>query len=401
MTAVPSCRRTLLTLLGTFALAQLCTAPAHATLPPPSASAEAVACSDVIAYVSRGSSENDLGSTQDYRGGFGAQLLPIVSGLRDLYGSDAAGRPRLQIVLNRAPSGGGRAGGTDPLGPGADRGYVGYRALGGEYAFPAPLGSITRAYEDSVDDGVIALIRDVTLIHQRCPSSKLALIGYSAGAEITRRATDELTRTAWAPAPGTGYAFVFGDSSWHADEPNVAYVGNADRHWKGAIRYLQQTNTLGLGTAIHPIPGYPATWPTTSWCHGADLACQYPAGTLAEHTSYGARDAIGAAARIARTVGVTGGAFAKPVVTGRLSTTATCLRPNTTITATLSIAGSPAGTVGRVTGTFGFGFAPFPAQTLTTAEPTRTVTIKTGFLRGQLSLRGAGGALLDYRNPCT
>jgi hypothetical protein len=369
------------------------------------ATAATVTCSPIIVYAARGSSENSTepathapgqfepGTTKPmskYYFGLGEEMEPAYVYFRDTY---PAGY--VSLVTDRAPqSADGLPGGTDPDGPAT----LGDRSVGIE----ATVGHLDPFvnYEQSALQGAQAAVRDLNMIHARCPQSKLALAGYSEGAEVLRRALAQLT---WTPGPGMAATMIFGDVLWKAGDVNVSFVGDASRDIKGAIRAAYEGDNgfrSGVRYAISPIPLWAPGWNITTYCHGGDLACQWRFGTLVAHQTYGLEDAVGAAARLARTLG---GPFVKPVVTAiALNQPKACFNPWTGITEKLSIEGSPAGTEA----TFTSQWEPFPMQ------PFKTVTLKdttdqyvirsvnTGAYPRYV-VRDGDGNKLDYRNACT
>lgn len=401
MASVPG-RRIFAAALSAAALSFAASAPAQAAPNPPftetPATAEAVQCAPIVVYASRGANENrNLRSTRargqteadgvtprsKYYDGLGEELLPIYSEFRDHYAPGT-----VALVTNRAPVTTKLIGGTDPNG----RTDVGFRAVGATFSLSA-----FYDYALSINDGKRAAIRDLTTIHERCPDSKLLVIGYSAGAEVTRRALASLP---WTPAPGTAMAMVFGDILWKSGEPNLSYVGDTARDQLGVIRATKEGDFgLGfslLGFKIASIPSYPAGWNATTYCHGGDLACQWRYGLLLAHESYHDEDAVGSAARAASFLG---GPFVRPVVTARISSTASCFRRGTNIGMTVNVEGAEPGAVETVKARWeATPFVPFEPINLTSVRPLIRKAFSSGlFPRLRIEMEGKK---LDYRNVC-
>lgn len=351
-----------------------------ATLPPYAYTAtsacqnwsSAPGATQVIVYASRGSEENDTPDHPDqYRGGLGAELEPIYAEIVKRY------RPGdVRLVTNRAPQ---RTtlstGGQDPSGPPGTNPAAtptqnaqtsGYPAAGTEYHPDQnpDVSTISGFYAQSVTEGTNAAWRDLSVLRVRCPSRvKLLAIGYSEGAEVTRRALAKLTFT---PAAGTAMAMVFGDVLWSPTEPNMSFVGDTDPILKGYIRAVR-VGIAGPAAAanVAAIPPFPAAWNVTSYCHRGDLACQFPLGTLQAHLTYGEDDAIGASGRAAQYLG----GFAN-AVTARLSTGAQCYPAGAPLAAVISVAGAPAGAAATVFGRY--------QQPLWTEQAFAPVTVNVG-----------------------
>lgn len=367
------------------------------------ATAAAVACTEIIVYATRGANENlESRSTRapgqfeadgvtprsKYYDGLGEELLPIYSNLRDLYAPGT-----VSLVTNRAPSPDASTaqnalGGTDPDGP-TD---VGFRAVGVTFTKSA-----FYDYALSINEGKRAAVRDLDTIHERCPGSKLVVLGYSAGGEITRRALASLD---WQPEPGRAMAVVFGDPTWRSGEKNLSYVGDTKPDQIGSIRAAKEGDFgLGfsvLGYKIATIPSFPAGWDATTYCHGGDLSCQWHFGAILAHESYHDEDAVGAAARIAGSVG---GTFVRPVVTAKLTLTRSCYRRGSNLGARFKIQGVQPGERKIIKGRWELTpFEPFRPFRLSTTQPEG----RRGFYSGLFSrlVLEVDGHKLDYRNVC-
>lgn len=376
-------------------------AAVHPVLGEAVATAAQAECAPIVFYANRGSSEN-LNARADradgrmeadgttgltkYFEGLGQVLAPIYLQMR---GDLAAGR--IVAVANRAPQTSTEPGPFDPLGDP----QVGYRAIGYKLT---KLGSFT-TYRRSVDEGVAAAVRDLTLIHDRCPATTLVVAGYSEGAEVARRA---LAALPWTPAPGKAYAMIFGDPLWKSREPGVHHVGDSARDQKGAFRTAREGD-LGIAApsvmkALEPpIPGWAAGWDVTSWCHGGDGACQWRPGALIAHLTYGEADAVGAAARMATTLG---GPYARPVVSARITSAGQCYPTGKRLRIVVSMVGatpdSPPVTVR--TQWEPTPWSPTGPITVSPAAPVVTKSFPSGlFPRLVVWL---GDHKLDYRNVC-
>lgn len=401
MASVPR-RRSIAGVLAALAMPLLGCLPAAAADNPPFpaavATAASVACTPIVVYASRGANENPDSSTDrapgqfeadgitprtKYYEGLGEELLPIYTQLRDTYAPGT-----VSLVTNRAPKTTELVGGTDPQGP-TD---VGFRAVGPRFSLSA-----FYDYALSVNEGKVAAIRDLDLIHARCPGSKLVVMGYSAGAEVTRRALASLT---WTPEPGQAMAIVFGDVLWKEGEKNLSYVGDTAIDQLGAIRAAKEGDFgLGfslLGFKIASIPNWRAGWNATSYCHGGDLACQWRGGTLIAHESYHDEDAVGAASRVAAHLG---GPYARPVVVAKLNSTRSCFKRLANVGTSFQVLNPTPGAVVRIDSRWEMTpFEPFAAIKLTSGRP----AARRGFFSGLFPrLRiDVGGYKFDYRNVC-
>jgi hypothetical protein len=362
--------------------------PPLGELPPLAGRAQ---CAPIIVYATRGSSENNdvpadhaTGQSKYYEG-LGEELVPIYVKFRELY---APGQ--VELITNRAPrKWSGLGTGLDPSGPAVG----GYPSVG--IAWTTKVDPFT-LYERSVENGVQAMVSDLNTLRERCPESKLVLLGYSEGAEISRRA---LARLAWTPAAGQGFVMTFGDVLWRAAEAGVKYVGDAARDEKGVIRAAREGDN-GIASpvrfAIPPIPAWAKGWDITTYCHGGDFACQWRGGTLIAHGTYHREDAVGASARLAHNVG---GPFAAPVVTAMPTIQGACYPRNSRLTELLTVEGpTPPEFTATLTSQWEpTSFGPFPALAVTAAKPLRRT-----FLVGWMSrvVVRYGGQKLDYRNRC-
>lgn len=361
-----------------------------------------VACAPVVFYANRGSSENSNARADEaggrleadgitgltkYFDGLGQVMAPVYTELRD---NLAPGRIRL--VTNRAPQTSTEPGPFDASGAAT----VGYRAIGFKVT---KIGSMA-TYRRSVDEGVRAAVRDLTQIHDRCPETTLIVAGYSEGAEVARRA---LAALPWTPSAGKAHAMIFGDPLWKSREPGVHYVGDTARDQKGAFRTAREGDLGFAAPAIFrafqpPIPSWPAGWDVTTWCHGGDGACQWRPGALMAHLTYGEADGVGAAARMATTLG---GPYARPVVSARITSAGQCYptgkRLRVVVTMVGAVAGSAPVTVHSGWEPFKFA-APFADVSVGPAAPVVTKSFATGlFPRLVVSV---GGLKLDYRDVC-
>lgn len=382
-----------------LALAAPAGAATNPSFPDRVPTAESARCSEIVVYASRGANENlSLPSLRargqfeadgvtprtKYYDGLGEELLPIYTELREKYAPGT-----IELVTNRAPRATKLIGGTDPAGPATG---AGFRAVGVTFT-----PSAFYDYALSINEGKEAAIRDLTTIHERCPASKLAVLGYSAGAEVTRRALASLP---WTPDPGTAMAVTFGDPTWKAGDPNLTYVGDTSRSQLGAIRATKEGDFgLGfslLGFKIAAIPRFPAGWNATTYCHGGDLSCQWRAGLLLAHESYHEEDAVGAGARIASYLG---GEFVRPVVTARIGGSAACYRRGSTVAVWLKVEGAGESDRETVKGQWEMTpFVPFEPITLSSTRPLVGRNVATG-LFSRLRIE-QGGHKLDYRNAC-
>lgn len=361
--------------------------------------AASVQCSPIIVYASRGANENPdspslraPGQTESggakprskYYDGLGEELLPVYTQLRDTYAPGTVG-----LVTNRAPRETNLMGATDPQGPAEG---AGFRAVGPQFTLSA-----FYDYALSVNEGKQAAIRDLTQIHERCPDSKLVVMGYSAGAEVTRRALASLP---WKPEPGQAMAIVFGDVLWKAGEKNLSYVGDTAIDQVGAIRATKEGD-FGLsfsllGFKIASIPKWPSGWNATTYCHGGDLACQLRSGTLLAHESYHDEDALGASYRIAAYLG---GPYVRPVIVAKLYSSRSCFRRAANVGTGFKVLNPTPGAQVRIDAQWEMTpFVPFKPIVLSAERP----EARRGFFSGlfpRLRIE-VDGHKLDYRNVC-
>ncbi len=401
MASVPG-RRIIAGVLTTLAVGLAGASPSSAADNPPFNdqvfTAADVLCSEIIVYASRGANENNAlrasrapgqfeadGVTPrtKYYEGLGEELLPIYAEFRDKYAPGT-----VSLVTNRAPKTTKLIGGTDPLGPKE----LGFRSVGVTFTVSA-----FYDYALSINEGRRAAIRDLNLIHERCPGSKLVLMGYSAGAEVTRRALASLT---WAPEPGKAMAITFGDPTWKPREPNLAYVGDADATQFGSIRAARDGD-FGFkisifGFSISSIPSFPAGWNATTYCHGGDMSCQYRGGLIFAHETYHSEDAVGAANRVASYIG---GRFVKPVITARINSTATCYKRGSIINTTFKLEGAGASDAAVIKSQWeATPFVPFePIRLTAQRSAARRSSVSGLFSRLRIEV---DGHKLDYRNVC-
>jgi hypothetical protein len=259
-------------------------------------------CPSIIVYGSRGSDQPGPGQDpkpgQPERHGLGLAIWEIYAAL-------AATRPTGDVtyVANPYPA-------VDPL---ADLAHL-------------------ENYVDSVNAGVAELQAAVPAIALECPAAKIAVIGYSQGADVTRRAVHGLSNPS-----GRIKVFQLADPHFDADEATVEYTGNYDPVWTGLARNLAD---LGVLT---PAPAFRAEWNVESWCHGADIVCQYPAGTIDTHVNYHDLDAEAVAWRIAHWAGL-GATTPIPVVHADGVRCSGSFPSRNQARFVLSAAGSPPGT---------------------------------------------------------
>ncbi|MDO9355352.1 MAG: cutinase family protein [Solirubrobacteraceae bacterium] len=357
-----------------------------------------VTCSAIIVYASRGAGEN-LGTVSKravgqfeadgvtprskYYDGLGEELLPIYSNFRDLYAPGA-----ISLVTNRAPQTTDTLGGTDPQGPTGP----GHRGVGVTFTRSA-----FYDYALGVNDGKRAAISDLDTIHARCPDSKLVVMGYSAGAEINRRAMASLS---WKPKPGTAMAISFGDPTWRPKEPYLSYVGDADFLQFGSIQAARHGD-FGFkisifGFSISSIPDYPDGWNATSYCHGGDMSCQYRGGLITAHETYHLEDAVGAAFKVA---GYIGGPFVKPVIVANINSKAVCFKRGSRVNTTFKVLNAgPDDTFTIKSSWEPLPFQPFADFTLSAERPVARRSSYSGlFPRFRMDWNGNK---LDYRNVC-
>lgn len=269
-------------------------------------------CPAVVTYVSRGAGENveffsvDWPGRTKYYGGVGEELSVLANYLAETVYPPVAGRPQLKTVANVAP-------------PDDD--------FEGESYYPASLEISTAVVPEIISSlrrGAVAMLDDLNAIRAACPNSRLAILGYSQGAVVTRAA---LAATAAQPingrylvdppAPGRSIAVVFGDATWSTRPEyrgGTRYVGDTylpspfgNKGEEGLASWLYSYARRAFKPADRPLmhPGpTPDRYDLVSFCHGRDPSCQFARQGaqvfgLAGHLDYDTREPVAAAAFIA------------------------------------------------------------------------------------------------------
>lgn len=389
--------------------------PAHAGYPN-------IACAKTMVYASRGSSENNPAPAQTanaYYDGLGTEMVKVWDALRSYYGSS-----QISLVVNSQSP---RAYYFSPSnttvsypalsGFPDDDDWVGLAQLvakGGEGA----LRQVMATYAASVDAGTDAAVSDLMFIHNKCKTSNLVILGYSEGADVTRRALDRMADVFFGGSyTGKVVTMLFGDTLWsYNNEGPLVYSGNTTTGGRGVIRRVGEGYFGAAGREyVPPIPTFDARWNATSWCRAYDIACQSPGGTTGEHTQYGEQDALGASARAAAAIYAQAPTI-RPVVTAKLNYDASCLSyAPQPLTAKFTVIGPP-GTTQEFHGSWNSGQQAFPFTTVTVpgatvdnpAFPDGAVTgrgevpiggLSSG-LNWNLALGNNVGGKLDARNKC-
>lgn len=149
--------------------------------------------------------------------------------------------------------------------PGATREAIVYPACGGQ----SQCGGVS--YENSARQGTAAVVRAVTTLNQRCPDTKIVLIGYSQGGQIMDGALcggAGATLTG-APLAAVKAAIFMGDPMYNQGLPyNVGtcrargvcivlcicrYVGGADENCATVCRPTQRLPVLTGQPGNHPV----------------------------------------------------------------------------------------------------------------------------------------------------
>lgn len=171
------------------------------------------------------------------------------------------------------------------------------------------------AYGDSVRGGVENAVNDIQTLNTDCPMSHIAVIGWSQGADVLRRALSRLSGLLQGTESMSGRylldgAYFFGDPNFSSTE-TVQSSGDFASPSVGLRPYRS-----GL-TKLAKSPRMPAMWWVT-YCHGRDPVCQFGFHTKTQHLNYAARDGAGVAWRIAA---FRNGAFRNRVTVGSLTQT--------------------------------------------------------------------------------
>ena len=157
--------------------------------------------------------------------------------------------------------------------------------------YAADFGFQDKPYAESMTGGVAAGIRTISAYAQRCPSSIIALVGYSQGAEIA----DELARMIGngdvnAPVRPDRVAAVSLFSSPIRQDQSAVFPGapqrlsptvpaGLDQSLLSQLLLTSTTPTVGGGIApaLSTSTGYgQLTGRVASWCAGGDVACSTP-----------------------------------------------------------------------------------------------------------------------------
>lgn len=157
--------------------------------------------------------------------------------------------------------------------------------------YAADFGFQDKPYAESMSGGVAAGIHAISVYAQRCPSSMIALVGDSEGAEVA----DELARMIGtgdvnAPVRADRVAAVSLFSSPIRQDQSSVFVGAPQRLSPAVPAGLDQsllsqlllTSTTptvggGIAPALSTSTGYgQLTGRVASWCAGGDVACSTP-----------------------------------------------------------------------------------------------------------------------------
>lgn len=124
-----------------------------------------------------------------------------------------------------------------------------------------------RLYRKSIDNGVQAVLHNVTDLIALCPTSRLVLGGYSQGAQVTHTA---LARYPRSVAAHVAAVVLFGDPLFDDTDHSVLPVVAAGEHLSRAREGIALQ--LHLARAVFVPQAYKGK--VLSWCHMRDAICQ-------------------------------------------------------------------------------------------------------------------------------
>lgn len=218
------------------------------------AEAATASCPSTIVFGARGSGEPQTGEFK----GMGSTVHAVYDALR-----------------RSLPNTDGYAPGMPGDNPALDS-DVGYRAV----QYPAAVITANPLnyqfdYSASVNAGVTALRADLLAKRTQCPSSTFAVVGYSQGADVVRRAVVGVT-----PGPKDRIV-VLGDPNYQQHD-RVTLAGRGNPYFAvGALiandyTYLPKSQPFAAG------------WQALTICHQGDGMCQWAigGGLEPEHTNY-------------------------------------------------------------------------------------------------------------------
>lgn len=144
-------------------------------------------------------------------------------------------------------------------------------------------------YKASLTEGVRLFPQDLAWFADNCPGSDVAIVGYSQGADVVRRALHT------GITPSSRYnVILLGDPNLNGDETTISMADEDHVPVDRSVRGFSQ-----LFTELAPVPAFAPGWTASSVCRKGDPICRTvgnpdPNGP---HTQY----ALGAA-DIARTI---------------------------------------------------------------------------------------------------
>ena len=167
---------------------------------------------------------------------------------------------------------------------------------------PSAVFTLGASYEASMNAGIDDAVADINAEHALCPAAKIIAAGYSQGADVLRRAlnpdvsypvgsTSPYPRLDFTPVAGQVFLLMFGDPNFHAETGPIITGGGSTEYSGVGVA----ATDLGLEP---PTPAIAPEWHTESFCHWADVVCQFSLGSgTSAHLDYGS-DATSAAWRI-------------------------------------------------------------------------------------------------------
>lgn len=167
------------------------------------------------------------------------------------------------------------------------RSYIPYQASFGGATSPNPT-----PYSESVLGGVKALDAKIGELHQRCPSARIGIVGYSQGAHVASSALRQLGSGSGPVRPeAVAFGALFGDPT--RKEGAKTFPGAANQSHPAAVPGTTGAAVSGLsapdlapptGGGIGPVADVAADFGSlsgrvASFCAAGDLACDTPKGS--------------------------------------------------------------------------------------------------------------------------
>ena len=242
---------------------------------------------------------------------------------------------------------------------------------------PSAIFTLGATYEASMNAGVDDAVADINAEHALCPQAKIIAAAYSQGADALRRAlnphvsypvgsTTPYPTLNFTPTAGQVFLLLFGDVNFHKEVGSIITGGGTTAYTGVGIA----ATALGLEP---PTPAITSAWHTESFCHWADIVCQFSLGSgTSAHLNYNI-DGTSAAWRIIQFFGLQSSTVSP--VTARMSSV-TCTSPGSNqANVTLTNTNSSTGAAVTFTSTFIDYFGSPQTTTTTTVAPGKSVQL--------------------------